>query len=602
MHSMAKSKRRSARSSSSKVEYLNTALTNNAIAAREGPKQKRWTKHDLTQITPITPSQELLFEYWDEGFDIVAHGSAGTGKAQPLHSKVLTPIGWQQMGQLSINDQVITPDGGTANIVGLFPQGELDVYQLTMNDGSTTQSCADHLWSVWYDENGTPVNQVIDLSSVKQLVESGTHVYIDTIQPHNTPDQELPIDPYTMGFFVGNGNFSQCVTFSTPDRFVVDQIAKSVPDGYVVSDCTTARCSFRVVSKKEVAHNEYKRILQQLELWRVRANDKFIPEQYKGGSVEQRWQLVQGLMDSDGDVTIDESGNQHITFSTSSGVLALDVQQLLWSLGAVCTVQARTGDKWWYKSVPKQGRTQYDLHIQHSNADQLFRLPRKRDKCSPMDVVQRAISSIVPIGKHDAQCIMLDSDDHLYITDDYVITHNTYLALALALQAVVIAEEQHRIIIIRSAVPTREVGFLPGNIEEKTALYELPYHDIMHDLAGNKSSYADMKAAGMVEFMTTSFVRGLTWDNAVVIVEEGENMTFHEIDSVMTRIGNNSRVIFTGDTKQTDLDGSKRNGTCGMEQFLQVIKNMKQFRDVKFTAYDIVRSDFVKSWILAQGY
>ena len=176
-------------------------------------------------------------------------------------------------------------------------------------------------------------------------------------------------------------------------------------------------------------------------------------------------------------------------------------------------------------------------------------------------------------------------------------TGKTFVALYLALNEV-LSQRQQKIIIVRSAVPTREVGFLPGTLEEKVAQYELPYKDIMWELIGRKNTYQDMKDAGLVEFMTTSFIRGLTWDNAIIVVDEGENMTFHEIDSIMTRVGENTRVIFNGDIKQTDLDG-KRGNLSGMSTAIKVFKEMKKFDCIKFTADDIVRSDFVKSWISA---
>jgi len=176
-------------------------------------------------------------------------------------------------------------------------------------------------------------------------------------------------------------------------------------------------------------------------------------------------------------------------------------------------------------------------------------------------------------------------------------TGKTFLALFLAINEI-IEKRQKKIIIVRSAVPTRDVGYLPGTLEEKTALYELPYHDIMWELVGRASTYQNMKEAGLIEFMSTSFIRGLTWDNAIVIVDEGENMTFHEIDSIMTRIGENSRIIFTGDIKQTDLDG-KKNGASGMLEALKVFDKMKEFESVQFNKHDIVRSKFVKSWIIA---
>ncbi len=192
---------------------------------------------------------------------------------------------------------------------------------------------------------------------------------------------------------------------------------------------------------------------------------------------------------------------------------------------------------------------------------------------------------------------------HAWFNGKHLVAHGsagtgkTFLAFYLALQEY-LEQRVRRIIIVRSAVATREVGFLPGTLEEKTAMYELPYKDIAWELIGRPSTYDDMKEAGAIEFMTTSFVRGLTWDNAVVIIDEGQNMTFHEINSIMTRIGHNTRIIFTGDTKQTDLDGRKL-GCEGMTHALKVMKGMDNFQDVEFTKFDIVRSEFVKEWITA---
>ena len=176
-------------------------------------------------------------------------------------------------------------------------------------------------------------------------------------------------------------------------------------------------------------------------------------------------------------------------------------------------------------------------------------------------------------------------------------TGKTFLALFLAMSDV-LERNCQKVIIVRSAVPTREIGHLPGTAEEKMAVYEQPYRDILHELFGRASTYDDMKDAGLVEFMPTSFIRGLTWDNAIVLVDEGENMTFHEIDSVMTRLGENSRVIFTGDMIQTDLD-KRKNDVSGMLDFMNVIKEMSCFEDIRFTVEDVVRGPFVKSWIRA---
>lgn len=177
-------------------------------------------------------------------------------------------------------------------------------------------------------------------------------------------------------------------------------------------------------------------------------------------------------------------------------------------------------------------------------------------------------------------------------------TGKTYISMFLAFELLFEKKNGYnKIIIVRSAQPTKEVGYLPGTLEEKMAVYESPYVDIAHDLFNRKSTYQDMKQAGIVEFMPTSFIRGLTWDNAIVIVDEGQNMTFHEISSIVTRVGKNSRLFFTGDLVQTDLRSGKEK--TGMADFLNVIKEMDSFESVEFNRYDIVRSNFVKSWIIA---
>jgi len=171
-------------------------------------------------------------------------------------------------------------------------------------------------------------------------------------------------------------------------------------------------------------------------------------------------------------------------------------------------------------------------------------------------------------------------------------TGKSFLALYLAINEV-LEKKQQRIIIVRSAVPTREIGHLPGTVEEKMAEYELPYDDIMWELVGRKSTYKDMKSAGLIEFMSTSFIRGLTWDNAIVIVDEFQDMTFHEISSVMTRIGENTRIILTGDIHQSDL----KPGQSGAKNLITTVSEMKYFDLINFVSSDIVRSKMVKDWI-----
>lgn len=178
-------------------------------------------------------------------------------------------------------------------------------------------------------------------------------------------------------------------------------------------------------------------------------------------------------------------------------------------------------------------------------------------------------------------------------------TGKTFIAMYLALNEVLSSESDcQEIIIVRSAVQTRDIGFMPGTLDEKMAVYESPYRDILHELVGRASTYDDMKKAGLVRFLSTSFLRGVTWNNAVVVIDEGQNLTFHEINSVMTRIGENSVVLFLGDLPQEDLS-KKRNDVTGMDRLLKICAKMDNMSLIQFAREDIVRSAFVREWIIA---
>lgn len=176
-------------------------------------------------------------------------------------------------------------------------------------------------------------------------------------------------------------------------------------------------------------------------------------------------------------------------------------------------------------------------------------------------------------------------------------TGKTFMAMYLSLNEILSKNSKaRRIIIIRSVVPTRDIGFLPGSIEEKTNVYEMPYSNICTELFINKNAYEDLKDAGKVEFATTSFVRGLTFENAIVIIDECQNMTFHELDSIITRSGNNCRLLFCGDFNQSDL-GRK----SGITEFMDILYKMKSFCMIEFDQDDIVRSGLVREYILAKN-
>lgn len=178
-------------------------------------------------------------------------------------------------------------------------------------------------------------------------------------------------------------------------------------------------------------------------------------------------------------------------------------------------------------------------------------------------------------------------------------TGKTFLSLYKALQEVHDPDsEYNRIIIVRSAVPTRDMGFLPGNLLEKSEVYELPYRAICNELFRRGDAYEILRKHRDIEFITTSFIRGITLDRAIIIVDEFQNLTMHESSSIITRVGTNSKIIFCGDTIQTDFTSSKDKN---IDLFLKILKNMPDEVDfTHFAAEDIVRSGIVKKFILSQ--
>ena len=181
-------------------------------------------------------------------------------------------------------------------------------------------------------------------------------------------------------------------------------------------------------------------------------------------------------------------------------------------------------------------------------------------------------------------------------------TGKTMCGLYLGLSDILNDDNYDQVIIVRSAVQTREQGFMPGTQAQKEAVYSVPYADIVNNLFGRGDAWEILKQKHSVKFMTSSFVRGLTFDNSVIIVDECQSMTYHELDSIITRVGETSRIIFCGDTAQDDLATSRnRNDTSGLGDFINVLKRMDHsFKVVQFGIEDIVRSGLVKEYIIAK--
>lgn len=215
----------------------------------------------------------------------------------------------------------------------------------------------------------------------------------------------------------------------------------------------------------------------------------------------------------------------------------------------------------------------------------------------PRTISHFDLRPIKPLTPNQQKTFDAYNQGHNLMLHGYAGTGKTFISLYLALKNVLTINSHYdKIIIVRSVVSSRDMGFLPGNIREKTQIFEEPYKEICDDIFGRGDGYDILKLKKLIEFTTTSFLRGLTFNNAIVIIDECQNMTFPEIDTIMTRIGNNSRVIFCGDFRQTDLN--KPHEKEGITQFMRITHRINTFKHIEFEQLDIVRSNLVRDYII----
>ena len=246
-------------------------------------------------------------------------------------------------------------------------------------------------------------------------------------------------------------------------------------------------------------------------------------------------------------------------------------------------------------------------------------MPRNRKKTSDFDFVNSSPKKMrrkKPINSEQLTDIKPLTDNQKLVFDAYEENKNlflygcagtgkTFIAMYLALKEILSNKTAYeKLYVVRSLVPTREIGFLPGDHEDKAHLYQIPYQNMvkymfkMPDDPAFEMLYDNLKAQETISFWSTSFLRGTTLDNAIVLVDECQNLNFHELDSIMTRVGNDSKIIFAGDIAQTDL--VKTNEKNGILDFMKILEIMDEFANIEFDVNDIVRSGLIRNYIITK--
>lgn len=360
----------------------------------------------------------------------------GKGKAESVDELLKTPEGWTRMGDIRVGEKVIAKDGSVSQVTGVYPQGEVQLYKVAFADGREIECCAEHLWKVYY-VNTTPHKRwrVVDTMEVLRLISMpNPRVYIDLCDSQDNSDIELPIDPYLLGVILGDGCISQNTpNITTPDQFIVDEVNKVLPESHTLKQYQKpgSTCPTYGINKGGQKQNAVQGSLVDLNLARSLSHTKFIPAMYLHASRSQRLALLQGLMDTDGTVNTIATGGA-VSYSTVSPSLAKNVQYLIWSLGGIASISERQ-TYFTHKGVKKPGKKCYDINIRYKKPSELFRLPRKKERTNDDNQYAKdlklRVMSVTPSRIAPAQCISIDHPDRLYVTTNFVVTHNTYCSL-----------------------------------------------------------------------------------------------------------------------------------------------------------------------------
>jgi hypothetical protein len=436
------------------MEDLSPLATKYAVAlAGERNLNLLWSirKHDIQadgpvnlKIGPFLREETKLKEFQKQAVAhlflmprmIIADGT-GLGKAQPLTSKVLTPMGWKQMGELQIGDEVVDPDGGVGVVRGVYPQGIKPVFRVTTTDGGSTLCCEEHLWTVQtnHDRNDHKSKGKFRTLSLKDLQELGLQeisngakttgirskfflpIPVETHWEKPTPTR---MNPYLLGLLVGDGSFStSSLRLTTADLEIVEKVQDILPEKMVIKCLQKYDYSITF----QGTGNPLLDVLRYYDLHGKRSWEKSLPKEALLWSLQDRKDLLAGLLDTDGECT--KLGG--VYFHSCSKELINTIVELVQSLGGICHLNKPRTSKFTYKGEKRIGRIQYRLLI--SLPFNPFRLTRKRDRWKPSRVT-RTLESIQPEGSVDCQCIEVSTKRNLYITDDYLVTHNTITAIA----------------------------------------------------------------------------------------------------------------------------------------------------------------------------
>jgi len=358
---------------------------------------------------------------------IVLAGRPSMGKELTLDSNVLLSDGtFKKNGDIMIGDKVASIDGKKSKVTGVFPQGKKDIYRVTFSDGRCVDAGLEHQWEVMYRDWSCP--RILTTAQIIEKLETSRYKKRLSIPNHSADfgkDNDLLLHPYLIGVLLGDGGFSGgSVKITTSHEHILEKIKP------LLRGCTLSldqKITYRIRTDKGKP-NSVLDAIQRFGLFGKRSHEKFIPAQYLSASKESRLELMRGMIDTDG--TVEKHGS--MTYSTSSEQMAIDFQTLARSLGAYASMTSRI-PTYKYKGKKEKGKRSYCIYISFKGYADFVTIPHKKKRVQS-DKKQRLlnIESIEPCGNEECQCISVSHDRSLYLTNDYISTHNTAFALNIA--------------------------------------------------------------------------------------------------------------------------------------------------------------------------
>jgi len=535
------------------------------------------------ELPPLASYQRAAI-FCDER-NAVIEASTKAGKAQPLYSRVYTPEGFVRMGDVSPGDKVLAIDGTVANVVGVYPQGERDVYRLEFQDGAVVEADGEHLWVVRRNKCKPMVVSTLELASLS--AGSLRRTWVPKIEPVAFASRPVPLDPYLVGVLIGDGCLHEDAgaSLSSADHEILESVRSMLPRGHRLEHRGGADWKITAGSgapNMRARGTHICSLLRGLGLMGCRSHQKFIPKCYRYNSLEVRWAMLQGILDTDG--FVDKHGQPAI--EQTSEALARDITELVESLGGSVLTSYRADNGYRDKAgAYVRCMPVWRQSIKIGDSRLCFRLRRKLEKCrNKRKTGHRMLRSVTFSRRAQCQCLEIDHPSRLYLTDHLIPTHNTFGNMIWLLEGA-----------LSTGAQGREYWWA-APIYEQTKIAYRRYKTLLSQMDPDKSIWSSNDTDPSITFRNGATIRFKSGDKPDglygedvhrAVIDEASRCkpeAWYAIRSTLTATQGKVRII--GNVK------GKKNWAYGLARRVES-GEMPGWKYAKITCYDAVKEGII---------